>query len=106
MKRLLISLAAVALLAVPASAQALSRADVTAQCLAAPDSCAAVLEAYLATLPPAARLAAFEAITAILAEAGIEVAVATPAPPTTSTSDTPSSLGGSSGGAPVQGSPS
>lgn len=85
MKRLLTGLVAAALLASPAIAQTTpSRAEVVAQCASNPAACAEVLAAYLATLPPAARLAAYEAITVQLSEAGV-VATLPPPPPAPAT---------------------
>jgi len=92
MKRLLTGLVALTLFAGPASAQtaeeiaaagALSRADVVAQCTTAPDACAALLRAYIAAQPPAARVALQNDIVAELAQSGVSVEIAAPAGATT-----------------------
>jgi hypothetical protein len=79
MKRLLTGLAVAALFTVPAAAQPVSRADIIAFCLTAPgNACAAQLQVYLNTLPAAERVAAYNAINAELADAGVVVALAPP----------------------------
>lgn len=103
MKRLLTGLVAAALLVSPAVAQsAPTRADVVAQCAANPTTCAELLAAYLATLPPASRLAVYNAIASQLTDMGVVASLPAPppAPATSAPAATPAANSGSSDSAP------